>query len=120
MLQCKIERHFFAAIAQQLRIISNGVIMTQRLVSFSFSPRAKTAIDGGSYFRVSADGVGDDAPALAVALYSVPIPRFTPMPEQDLPIWTIAGLFRVLARTIADAVRPTELRTISIRENDYD
>lgn len=94
--------------------------MVQRVVSCLFPSSGDSApFKNGSDFRFPADKLGQGAQAFGLPPDAVPPVQFTQMPEQDLAIWTFAGLLTALVREMAGALRPAELRAISIRDNDH-
>ena len=49
---------------------------------------------------------------------SVPAPRFTAMPEQDLTIWSLGLLFEALIGATRALLNPAELGFAQIRKRD--
>jgi hypothetical protein len=94
--------------------------MVQGVVSGLFEYSGEDVPGGGPENQGSTDEVDGTGAAFSIALSSVPAAQFTPMPEQDLAIWTIGGLFGMLVRVAGEALRPAELRAIPVRRNDHD
>jgi hypothetical protein len=93
--------------------------MVQRFVSGWFSSSGENdPLYKGPDFRYFTGEIAE-SPAVSLPPDSVPAVRFTRMPEQDLAIWTVADVFSVFARAVTGVLRPAELQTIPIRENDH-
>jgi len=92
--------------------------MVQRVVPVAFFgddyPSGET-----SDLRVPQAATAQQAEALNFPLDSVPVPRFTEMPQQDLAIWTPFRLVQVLVRVLAESLSPAKLRPIPISKDDH-
>jgi hypothetical protein len=106
--------HFFAAIAKQRPNILSGVNMVQRIVSVPFSSM-RSIIDPPPKAAFRLESAGEMAEAMPG---SVPAPRFTPMPEQDLTVWGPSLLIEAILRTTRELMMPRQLRAIRIRKRD--
>ena len=90
--------------------------MVQRVVSVPFSSM-RSVISPPLRVTLGRESTGDAALSGALPR-SLPAPRFTPMPEQDLSVWTASLLFESMGRTMRELLMPRQLRVVRIRKRD--
>jgi hypothetical protein len=90
--------------------------MVQRVVPVPFSAPPGTR----SNLPFPETNAGQESlSGFAYPLDSVPPPRFSRMPPQDLAIWTPARLIQALAQALTESFRPAELRPIRLNKDDH-
>ena len=90
-------------------MVQHGVYVPFSSMRDVINPPKKAAFSLESTGRAAVSGL---SPA------SVPAPRFSPMPEQDLTVWTPALLLESIVSGTRDLFLPRELRAIQIRKRD--